>query len=1392
MLPSPYLNLNRPDHGDFPDNWEIPVNANWDIIDAVFHGTRSDSGGTGHIHNGADGQGPQIDHDDLLNKGTKTHADLDSESGKVFVSAADTLIDFLQNKLVPGANITINLLNPGVNEQLEIEASALTPTLGDPTDPSGAHGWRRFTPTSAPIAYTDNFTYQNPFKIKDGNYVSDEWTDTSAEFTFISTGYAAKVISNPANGYPTKGRYCSTVLSQWPHSIAQRATCAIADVDYDNMKAGDFIAFTLGVLSTHTLGPNLPQKYGVMLELHLVKLTDSPDTFQFSHRVVIIPDDITQVQLASYSYSDPTVMRGSWEIAVDGNGHIYAYFRRNLIYSSQGSPPTATGPLMTYLPALLASLSANGDPVYGAMGMGCQYDISAESDISLEVRWLSVCGTDDLYYEVASLTPTPLPTPIPAPTHIKDDEYWATPRPKPGAIPDKPCCPAPWEAIGRYPTRQWQLGGVWTVACCTAVIQNPSTGAPERWPGYLLDTGDCVPCPYQIGIKEEWDPTDPEPPWFDPGQEKYLDDPYSNPWVEGTDGGIFMSGISPIPPNCVLESSNPNFQIYFWEWESYERIFFRYRIAEGSAGETVTLTIYNPDEQAATQLVLTNIITIEAAVVTVDGLSFKNNYYGGTAANPFTKTEYEVTVSGSGFTIGTSFTSALGVISSTTIVDWNTARLTILYGAVDGTETITAIKGSFTAALSTQVLVKSPEFAGGTIDGVVGAGNSANIKIPFLTTTPTVVENPPGAVLANIAGILYNPLTHIVSFDFDVAGIGQARVLITDPDTTEDIIVPLLTAGGGTNPTITTVSTNITPYEGRVVTVTVNGNFDFDHYVNLGGPLLTGPNEMPGGLKLQSVSPTQIVFQIKIDTGGFPGPVDVIVTCPEVPVTPARQATSLAAFTTLDVPVLAYTLAAWSGGLTPGASGTMTFTGTGITDQAGEIVIESDSSLVSFTGPVSYISPTQFSIPYTVDSEANGEGVNLVVTQALDGQSVAWLETLGLQAPIITRAVPIDGEYLAPLRSITIRGTGTNFDPGAVVTGSGWVVTGFVIVSGTEFTADVTCPGASGPVSLSVTNPDGQIGTWNGACPATPDVDPFHMESGVLQSGVQVSFYLYGEWLNPVGLAIPEADSIDVTLRTYIEGKITPVGAPGTPVTVTFTSTGGGPWGPFEIGIITAAPPVPTVTGVSELFPKEYTNYPALEINGTNLSVVDHLYILPDIGEEVFFPLEFWPPPWGAGLAPVVVNSIVSKIDPKIVIDVNFGELLAYRKFHISLRDAGGVEIGTSAPGTFWVEAFDTAVPLANETVAYPQIITLQGANYLMTVPIISAVLNLPGDVWSATNATINSQVWNGVDSWILDITNGTIPPLNPGDPVELRLTRPDAPYLGIPPYGSVLTYELV
>ena len=135
--------------------------------------------------------------------------------------------------------------------------------------------------------------------------------------------------------------------------------------------------------------------------------------------------------------------------------------------------------------------------------------------------------------------------------------------------------------------------------------------------------------------------------------------------------------------------------------------------------------------------------------------------------------------------------------------------------------------------------------------------------------------------------------------------------------------------------------------------------------------------------------------------------------------------------------------------------------------------------------------------------------------------------------------------------------------------------------------------------------------------------------------------------------------------------------------------------------------------------------------------------------------------------------------------------LVANRKYYISLRDAGDVEIGASAPAIVWPEAYDAQTPYADETIAYPQIIQANGANYIMTVPILGVPNNLPGDVWTATNATINSQVWNGVDSWILDITNDLIPPLAPGDPVELRMTG-DPARGTMPPQGTVLVYDLV
>jgi hypothetical protein len=72
------IDLELPAKGDYEDQWHIPANLNFSKIDSSFDGSRSDLGGTGHVHDGRPGQGPQLSHSDLTEKGTNTHAQIDS------------------------------------------------------------------------------------------------------------------------------------------------------------------------------------------------------------------------------------------------------------------------------------------------------------------------------------------------------------------------------------------------------------------------------------------------------------------------------------------------------------------------------------------------------------------------------------------------------------------------------------------------------------------------------------------------------------------------------------------------------------------------------------------------------------------------------------------------------------------------------------------------------------------------------------------------------------------------------------------------------------------------------------------------------------------------------------------------------------------------------------------------------------------------------------------------------------------------------------------------------------------------------------------------------------------------------------------------------------------
>jgi len=95
-----------------------------------------------------------IDHTNILNAGSNTHSQIDShiansalhtdENSKV--SIGDTTPSSLENKIVAGINVSITKLNPGANEQLQINATAggggnVTVSTLSPTGGSDGDVW---------------------------------------------------------------------------------------------------------------------------------------------------------------------------------------------------------------------------------------------------------------------------------------------------------------------------------------------------------------------------------------------------------------------------------------------------------------------------------------------------------------------------------------------------------------------------------------------------------------------------------------------------------------------------------------------------------------------------------------------------------------------------------------------------------------------------------------------------------------------------------------------------------------------------------------------------------------------------------------------------------------------------------------------------------------------------------------------------------------------------------------------------------------------------------------------------------------------------------------------------------------------------------------------------
>jgi len=233
------LNLNVPYAGEAPGTWHTLANPNWRALDAVFAGLGSNQpGGTGHIHNGLPGQGPQISHDDLTDAGTKTHAQSE-------IDLADIVARLTFVETTYCADITCGGSGGGGGGG----------GAGDDPHP--------------PVHYTENFTTELGTRLAQMDWFVQSDSGVSDVQASGHSGYLAPW----SMGYPATERYAAVVRCQIPHMECQRVTYHVTRLTADGLADGDSIMMVMALYSTHLLGAATPyiQTCGIKMILILSK-----------------------------------------------------------------------------------------------------------------------------------------------------------------------------------------------------------------------------------------------------------------------------------------------------------------------------------------------------------------------------------------------------------------------------------------------------------------------------------------------------------------------------------------------------------------------------------------------------------------------------------------------------------------------------------------------------------------------------------------------------------------------------------------------------------------------------------------------------------------------------------------------------------------------------------------------------------------------------------------------------------------------------------------------------------------------------------------------------------------------------------------------------------------
>lgn len=434
--PTQNLGLNLPSNGDFPNAWDQPLNDNFQTIDGKFSGT------AGHTHSGVAGEGPKIDHANLNNKGTNTHAQIDAHIANAAIHS-DTKVGTVK-PINAGTGVTVNNVSELQFDNCLVESIGsgivrITPAAGsEELIPKFAKV------ASAPVSYTDNFTY--PAATDLGSYGWLVTTSAALEPLPLIAGDAGQTGSGIIFSYVGQGvtglsgavtSHFNTVV---PKGLAQRVVVEVVDASgsaSDGFVAtSDTVSLSLDLLADSTPGgATKPTVKG--LSLLMLK---AAGTNAISYSVVVQPGDSgSEVVFSDFSGSfygpfattygsfqnlPPSFFEGTHEFSlqrdefIDTAFFLNYYYNGGLVFRKLFDLNSLNQQERNFADAVFDLVSSYSEisstkPAYGRQGFGVGYSIGASSLFSLKIRRVCLSSQEDLAVLKLTEYPTQVPTVVP-------------------------------------------------------------------------------------------------------------------------------------------------------------------------------------------------------------------------------------------------------------------------------------------------------------------------------------------------------------------------------------------------------------------------------------------------------------------------------------------------------------------------------------------------------------------------------------------------------------------------------------------------------------------------------------------------------------------------------------------------------------------------------------------------------------------------------------------------------------------------------------------------------------------------------------------------------------------------------------------------------------------